>query len=368
MAERCWLLSTCGTSLLTNHGDDAARRLVTRHANKRTSAEVDAPDRTTLQELIERVRVWIPNAALAEVAAKSAELNTITKFYGGRPPAGGDYHVLVCTDTWLGQATADLVKSWLQQQGCGVEVLRQKDLRTDSLAAFQLALSELVAWCDQAIPPWQGQGYRIVFNLTGGFKSVQGFMQSLAMFYADEVVYIFESQTELLRIPRLPVRMAPIDAMRDSLTTFRRLALQLPVDPAGLSAIPGTLLLHLDSEVALSPWGELTWRQARRELYAEQLWPTPSARIRYGPRFERAAGALPADRVALVNGRIDDLARHLERGGTNLNSLDLKPLHGNPRPPSTHEIDAWADLSAWRIFGHSEGPVFILDTLGPKLA
>lgn len=31
--------------------------------------------------------------------------------------------------------------------------------------------------------------------------------------------------------------------------------------------------------------------------------------------------------------------------------------------PSTHEMDAWADLDAKRIFGHFEGGIFVLDKL-----
>ena len=60
---------------------------------------------------------------------------------------------------------------------------------------------------------------------------------------------------------------------------------------------------------------------------------------------------------------------NLESGGKcNVSSLDLKALRGNPRPPSTHEIDAWSDGDAKRIFGHFEGGNhFVLDKLDSGL-
>ncbi len=77
---------------------------------------------------------------------------------------------------------------------------------------------------------------------------------------------------------------------------------------------------------------------------------------------------MPPDRIALVNERIDGLARHLESpAGANLRRLDLKPLKGNPRPPSTHEIDAWAGRDAHRIFGHWMADRFMLDALDAAL-
>ena len=89
----------------------------------------------------------------------------------------------------------------MAQQGLTALFQRQRDLRTDSLDSFQMALSDLVRWCDEevAVAPYR-HSYRVLFNLTGGFKSIQGFLQILAQFYADETVYIFESGDVLLRM------------------------------------------------------------------------------------------------------------------------------------------------------------------------
>ncbi len=110
------------------------------------------------------------------------------------------------------------------------------------------------------------------------------------------------------------------------------------------------------------------WQEHKRTIYGEQLCPSPCQKLRYGAGFEASVTrhASSPDRRRMVNERIDDLARFLEKG-VNLARLDFKALAGDPVPPSTHEMDAWADQDAKRLFGHWEGPVFVLDRLGEAL-
>lgn len=360
-----FILSTCGTSLLTNQRNQEERTLVNTYANATQRTDIPDSAAATLSMLLEQVAQRLSTADLLDVAKMSAELNALLKLYDGQVPVARDYHLLLCTDTWLGEAAAQLVATWLRQQGCNnVEVRRQKDLQTAQLTAFQLALSDLIQWCEDTLPGYRAAQYHIVFNLTGGFKSVQGFLQTLAMFYADEVVYIFESGTALLHIPRLPIRMDAEDTVRNHLTTFRRLAYDLPVE--AVSGIPETMLLRIDQQVTFSPWGQLVWERTKKQLYADAIYPAPSPKLAFGPRFGNSVAGLPPDRRVIVNERIDDLARFLE-AGINLRSLDFKPLRGNPKPPATHECDAWADGDARRMFGHFEGEVFVLDLLDRAL-
>lgn len=362
------ILSTCGISLLINacaSQDD--RSLVNKYANYKTREELametsDAVMR--LDEIIASARARMCDAQPDQVCRLSAELNGLLKFYEGQPLPHIDQHVLLCTDTWLGETAARIVEDWLKQQQCTAHVMRQRDLQTASLESFQVALAEIVRWCEDTFPGYRQNAYRIVFNLTGGFKSVQGFFQTLAPFYADETVYIFESQRALLRIPRLPVRMAATEEVRRNLKTFRRLSRSLSV--ADVSSIPETLYMQVDGEIALSVWGELVWNQAKQEIYAEELHPSPSDRIGFGPQFKRSVRDLSPDRLTTLNERLDDLSVYLEKD-KHLSRLDYKPLRGDPCPPSTYECDAWADQDARRIFGHYEGQVFILDELGKAL-
>jgi len=363
MTGHTLLLSTCGTSLLTNGRSDQDRQLINRYSNERKPEALPADVRTRLDTIINDVRDTALKATPGEIVRMSAELHALVRWYDYRPFPAQDVHVLLYTDTWLGERAAQIVEAYLCRQGCQQVIpYRQKDLQTADLSSFQLALSEIVKWLEELLSDYQHRGYRIVFNLTGGFKSVQGFLQALAPFYADEVIYIFESQQALLRIPRLPVRLVATETVREHLHTIRRLSLGLPVAETELDKLPETLLMRVNGDVALSAWGEVIWGQERKTVYGEKLLPSPDERLVFGPQFERSVRGLPPDRLALVNERIDDLARYLV-AGHNRKALDVKPLRGNPRPPSTHECNAWSDRDARRIFVHYEGAKLVLDAL-----
>jgi putative CRISPR-associated protein (TIGR02619 family) len=362
-----FVLSPCGTSLLTNQATNEERKLIGKYANTKTSAEIDPEDLKILQALVQKVQENLMPNDIALAAKRSAELNGIIKLYEGQFNKAQDYHLLLCTDTWLGEVTATCVSDWLKAQGITTEIKRQTDLQTKDINAFQIALSDIVGWCADTIPGYQAKGYRIIFNLTGGFKSVQGFLQTLATFYADESIYIFETATELLRIPRLPVEMAAENTVRQNLTAFRRLSVNLPVNNA--DKIPETLLLRIDNTTHLSPWGDLVWKQTKSQIYSETLQPSPSEKLVFSQNFLKSVSklALQSDRLLGLNTRLDQLVKCIEtKGENNLQSLDFKKLTGNPCPPSTHEMDVWSD-SGDRIFGHYESDRFVLDRLGDHL-
>ena len=366
--KRKYVVSPCGTSLLTNQADDDLRKLISRHANVKTKDAVPEAERATIEALIADIGEKISGASYEQAAKMSAELNGIIQLYGGGAFGKGDCHFLLSTDTWLGEETAKLVQQWLtiHAPGMTVEIHRQRDLQTEDLTSFQLALSELVALFENTLPGYSRSGYEIVFNLTGGFKGVQGFLQSIAHFFADETVYIFERSSELMRIPKLPVRLDAEGLVEKYLPFFRNLAMGLVVE------VPDPeleiFLLTLDGKSTFSSWGELVWGHTKRSIYKKALLPSPRPeKIRYSKQFEKDVNALPPDRIALVNERIDDLNRHLDDGECNLASLDFKPLKGKAMAPATHEMDAWSDQDAKRLYGHFEGACFVLDRLDKGL-
>jgi len=362
-----FILSPCGTSLLTNQAGKNDRKLVFKYANEKHKEDIPLPERKRLKALIDRAQKSLFQDDNYERASKmSAELNGIIKIYGGKIDSKSDFHLLLSTDTWLGEETARIVRKWLEQHGLCVDVHRQVDLQTKDIEAFQIALSDLVKKLSDEIPSYSQKGYTIIFNLTGGFKSVQGFLQSISNFYADETVYIFETSSELLRIPKLPVRMDAKSVIQDQLDVFRKLALGIPVPATALKDIPETLLLKINGTISLSPWGELMWEQYKQEIYGEGLLPPPVNRIRYSDSFKKSVQDLPVDRMLLINRRIDRLAQYVLTGH-NPKSLDFKQIKGKAALPSTHEINAWSDKDARRIFGHFENDVFVLDRLDKGL-
>ncbi|MBI4749718.1 MAG: putative CRISPR-associated protein [Acidobacteria bacterium] len=365
-----FVLSPCGTSLFTNVVSNEERPLVAKYANTKSFDQIPEADAAVLSKILARANDKLAAADVAAVVRISAELNSIVRLYGSIIKGPQDVHVLLCTDTWLGNQSAELVKAWLEKHELqNVQVRRQTDLQTASLQAFQCALSGLVEWCEETVTGYQLANYHVVFNLTGGFKSVQGFLQTLAMFYADETIYVFETGNELLRIPRLPIKMDFEATILGHLNVFRRLSQGLKVTDS--EHIPETLLMQLDGDLTLSAWGDLVWKRSKKDIYEKTLHPSPSEKIVFSPQFEKSIENLPTDRLLLINERIDQLARYLEidrpQGRPSLRGLDFKDVQRNPKPPSTHELDAWSDKDARRIFGHFEGPVFHLDKLDKGL-
>lgn len=374
--KKNFILSPGGTSLLTNGADPGTRSLINQYANVKGRKDVPEGDAQKLESRISEVHgKLMTENNLESVAKMSAELNAIIKFYEGQLEAHkGDYHRLLCTDTWLGEQTISLVAEWLESRNFIVEKKRQTDLQTKSLEAFQTALSDIVEWCEKELKDNKFEdndlkntrkNYHVVFNLTGGFKSVQGFLQTLATFYADETIYIFETGKELLRIPRLPVKMAYEDKVLDNIIIFRRLALGLSVDNTG--NMPETLLMTVDGETILSPWGELVWKQTKERIYEKEVFLSLnlSHKLSFGDGFKKSVEKLGQNCEVLINKTIDQLVNFLETG-ENPNSLDFKAIKAKAKSVSTHEMDAWSGTSK-RLYGHFDKDIFILDELSNHL-
>ncbi len=351
------ILSPCGTSLLTNGVPEELRKLVFKHAN--APKPVSGAEGDLLTRHLEARRAEFPGLSPPEAARLSAEINGLYRLYAGHFAKGQkDTHLLLATDTWLGKETAQMVKAWLKQQGIGdVQVWDDiGGLRTDSLENFHCAVADLVRRLHETLPGYAQGGYRIIFNLTGGFKSIQGVLQTLAQFYADEAVYIFETSSELLRIPKLPVVLDILPSIKRHLKVWRRLALGLPVNLGECRKLPDSFLLNIGGEVVLSPWGELIWQQGKRQVYEERFWEPPSDLIEWNEKFEKDVNRLPPDRRYEINKRMDELAEHLERPDhPNPKSLNCKTLEGKPISGCTHEIYAWSDRGAARIYGVCHG-------------
>ena len=364
-----YILSPCGTSLLTNQagGDIKLKKLITEHANKKSKADIPADQREQLEELLKSISEKVKLADFKEATQLSAELNGIIKINGSIPQFTKDHYLILATDTWLGEKTAELVEEWLKRNypSATTELHRHTDLQTEDMDTFQASLSELVGKFYQELPGYSTTGYKIIFNLTGGFKAVQGFLQSIANFYADETVYIFEKSEQLMRIPKLPISLNGKEIIEKKITQFRNLGADLPVDTT--EDIPKTLLLELAGESTLSPWGNILWQKHKKSLYQKKLWDSPNQKkIRYADSFKKSVKSLPENRLVMVNEKIDQLNKYLTDKKP-LSSLDFKKLHGDAKRPSTHEIDAWSDQDAKRIFGHYEDGVFVLDILDKAL-
>ena len=378
------IVSTCGTSLLTNDADQELRRLLVTHANAKAN-DIDANDRRRIDEWTGERRRQLLEADDDDAARLSAELNGLLAYYRdlGRSinDADQDRYYLVVTDTHVGEQAFQCISAWLKNKGRTATKITAGGLNTSDIGSFRVALADIVKYFDVTLDlaAWRGRQYRVVFNLTGGFKSVNGFMQTIGMLFADECFYLFEGSRcrPLMRVPRLPIRLDARQAFVDNLESVRRMANGEVLTQDECGTLPETFLFEVpgDDSVQLSEWGEAFWAMVRREIYGGSLMEPLSGRLRLSDDFrgqvrKRTPDILrQPDRLYTLNQRLDDLARYLETN-ENLERLDFKQLRGNRIPPCTHEIDVWGDQE-YRGFGRYEkadgGEVFVIECIARGL-
>ncbi len=188
-------------------------------------------------------------------------------------------------------------------------------LQTASFDDFQLALSDIAGRYSEEIHRYKQSGYRIIFNLTGGFKSVNNFLQAMASLYADESIYVFERTDELLTIPRLPIEIDR-KIFEKHLDLFRRVELGIAGATEIPDEIPESLLFSERNEVMLTPYGELLWQKMKMELYGNRLISPLIDRIRYSESFKRQFEKFDSDdERRQINQSIDTLIRFVLTGG-----------------------------------------------------
>lgn len=288
-----FVVSTIGTSILTNSIDranqDEARdwqRILGESANLKAD-ELSDESKKVIATLKERARVKLSQNDVGTYRRASAELNGIYGIYAGTlPKNSADQHYLICTDTFQGQTTGELIKDFLEAQGFNASVEIPKGLSTKNTDSFTHGTKELIKWLEDNVPWRRDSGHQVIFNLVGGFKSLQGYMQTFGAFYADESVYIFEGSSDLIKIPRLPIQIDTI-VIEKYRKEFAMMAAGEMYPIEELEGIPETLLEPIEDNdrvvAGLSAWGELIWNRTKSDLLAKALLPFP--RLEYLSRF-----------------------------------------------------------------------------------
>jgi putative CRISPR-associated protein (TIGR02619 family) len=361
MTEHLLLLSTCGTSALTNGADPDTLNWLKDIANKNQLSDADAK---RLNKHVAERRERLLQANPAERRRLSAELNGVAAVLDRWKPRRIQ-HLLVHTDTASGKAAADIVAAILEKDGGQVQPLTAPGLQTDDFPSFREALADLTVEIEQWIGPSQ-QGWTTIFNLTGGFKSVNAYLQALGMVRADRCVFLFEGASTLMEIPRLPVKLAEADEVRPYTKLFRQLKHGYSVDEAAAIGAPDSLLLAVDGQ-GPSALGNVVWSRVRKTLLGEKLLAPLSSKLVVKDAVRKAFKDLPENRRVQVNEALDALSAYLDLGRELPRSNTFKKLQGNPRPPATHELYLWSDGSAGRLYGHYDGANFIADSIDHHL-
>ncbi len=288
-----FIVSTIGTSTLTNsinrENQDEAKnwgRILGMSANLKED-ELSEESEQVMETLAERAQEKLNQNDVETNRRASAELNGIYGIYGGSLPRNSnDQHYLICTDTAQGQRTGKLIKDFLTNNGFStVHIVTPDKLSTKDTNAFADGTKELIKWLEEFVPK-PPSNYEVIFNLVGGFKSLQGYMNTFGAFYADEVIYIFESSTDLIRIPRLPIQIDTTIIERYP-TEFTMMAAGEMYPIEQLEGVPETLLELVadngNTVAGLSAWGTLIWNRTKTDLLKNELLHFP--RLEYANSF-----------------------------------------------------------------------------------
>ena len=284
------VISTVGTSLLTNQINRANPEeqgwysQLRDHANL-TEKETPQAVHNIIQTLQTRAHKKLALSNTAEIRRLSAELNGLYGLYDNQfSSAKQDSHFLISTATYQCEATAIIIRDFLREHGVSsVEVYVPAGLSTATTDNFSSGIDELIMWLRNMLPAYKEQGYQVYFNLVGGFKSLQGYLNTIGMFHADHILYIFEGKNaELISIPRLPITV-DYQAIEPYKVSFA--LMDAGATLAYDAKIPEALLLKVDNEMTLSTWGKLVWGEGSALLLSQELLDFP--RLSYENTFKQ---------------------------------------------------------------------------------
>lgn len=349
-----FVLNTCGTSVLTNQCTNEQRTLLNKHTNAANWDAIPEPDRTQIQNHIQQSQEKLLALSAQDAKKMSAELNGLLTWDAKREANPRDEYWILATDTALGQAAAEMVQAWLKLQKRQAHILHIQDLRTNALDEFRSALSDLAKQLKDMLDDFRRTDYTIHFNLTGGFKGLNAFLQALSTIYADETFYLFETGQELLNIPKLPFELDSQRTVRENLVPFRRLAHGLTIDAEQVRNIPDSLLFEIDGQFALSEWGTVIWEEGYESIYKAGVLPSISELVIFEEGFEASTKDQTPQRLLIINTAIARLGEWTEGGFKSaLRSLDPKPLtRGDFKGQDMWECDL---DDFFRIFFHKKG-------------
>ena len=269
------ILSTIGTSLLTHKVTQQERSFLNKYANSLLE-DIPKSDLSTLNDLIRNAKNKLNNKDLTEIQKLSAELNGILSYYDNNlNNRNNDYHLLIATDTFEGNETAILVKEFLDEYHIPAEIKIIKGLKTDNSQSFTDGVKKLITYLFGRISGYE----EVIFNLTGGFKAIQAYLNTVGMFLADKIIYLFETGT-LINIPALPVKFDNYELMKKYAYFFAMLDKQRSLESkffpndfwTDVSEIYYDKLVFENQKiVSLSTWGMLMWEKQKDTIYSENL-------------------------------------------------------------------------------------------------
>ncbi len=330
------IVSTVGTSFITNQASKEERALLNQYSN---CSAYDYPEnvKELIDSFVPKCLEKLGSSDNKSIRRLSAELNGIYGFYNENlSNRKNDIHFLISTDTYQGIKSAEVVRDFIENKEIPCGIFIPQKLSTKNKYDFSEGIKDLLKWFDETIYGYKNNGYQIIFNLTGGFKSLQGYLNTIAMFYADKIIYIFESnQAELIEIPRLPIKVdtEPFEKNKVNLLLLNADRVSNPND---FNCLPEAAFDLIDGDLILSVWGEIIWNKIKYDLFTE-LPGLPF--IAYHSKFQKQFSGLvdknfkiklveTVAKVSVLLERSDGSTTELSKGGIRFSPLESQSFEG----------------------------------------
>ncbi|GGA44765.1 putative CRISPR-associated protein [Okeania sp. KiyG1] len=274
------VISTVGTSLLTNQIKNSEKKLSSRLRDTANSTENEIGE--DVQDIIfkmeRRAKKILTGGNILEIQEASAELNGIYELYDRNLEEGKeDIHWLIATNTYQGRKTAKIVRDFLVKQGITKTHIFPEsgsNFSTKNTYVFSQGIAKIIRWIEERENEHKLKNdspAKIVFNLVGGFKAIQGYMNTIGMFYADEIIYIFEGSNQLIRIPKLPIEIKLPEGSKDYKVPLAMMAHgQVSNSWKEAQKVPKEWVDVTEKEMTLSAWGQLVYQQCKEELFSSE--------------------------------------------------------------------------------------------------
>jgi putative CRISPR-associated protein (TIGR02619 family) len=289
------VISTVGTSLLTNQIDldldpDDWSKQLEKTANY-TTDEINKYHQG-IGKIIEKLKqraeekLYDDDTDIEEIREASAELNGIYGLYDKELERGmSDTHLLIATDTAQGKVTAGILESFLKSQGISnTSICIQPGLCIANSDIFVEGMAKLIPYIQSTIVDCQNSQYDICFNLVGGFKALQGYFNTIGMFYANEIIYVFEGSNEVIKIPKLPVKVDVLKVEPYKVQLAMMDVGEIPMSWEETKKVPKEWVIIDAQEMTLSTWGKLIWNNCKDELLSKEK-PLKFDKIEYTDYF-----------------------------------------------------------------------------------
>jgi putative CRISPR-associated protein (TIGR02619 family) len=352
------LISTCGTSILTNLDRAKGREWL----HRMTNDPVPTDEAYDFVAKIETEFQTLTGNALHRASAELAAIGAI------RPRLSGPiHHLLVHSDTFFGEETAKMVQTNLRQQGEVAQLVGATGLRTNDLSAFRAAVPALTSTLvDQWLLPFPERNHRVVFNLTGGFKALLAYLQTLALLHGRDSFVLFEGSSEPMLIPALPICLDRDLLLQRDATLFRRMQAGFDVETADYPNMPIALTEPHGRHVKLSAWGEAVWSSLKEQALGHRPAEPLVPQLRVDKELANSFSGFPLVRRIQTNEALDRFSHYLHRRIVDGNlsyqlpdSTALKQFTSPQEPGMTHELYAWNDGDAGRVLLRKEGDTYV---------